>query len=187
MELLGKSREELQAYCKGLGEPAYRGGQIYHALYAERKFNVASFTNLPAALREKLRQEAAVSLPVVRQKYESSDGSVRYLFGLSAAERSVGGDTKNSRNEACGGGSGVHAERRAADDLHIDASRLRGGLPVLPDSKVGVDPEFDGGRNARAGVVAVGGDREEKRAPGKWKTLRARAGVRLLRREPMWC
>jgi 23S rRNA (adenine2503-C2)-methyltransferase len=82
MELLGKSREELQAYCNTLGEPVYRGGQIYHALYAERKFDVASFTNLPAALREKLRQEATVTLPVVRQRYESSDGSVRYLFGL---------------------------------------------------------------------------------------------------------
>jgi len=97
MELLGKSREELQAYCKGLGEPAYRGGQIYHALYAERKFNVASFTNLPAALREKLRQEAAVSLPVVRQKYESSDGSVRYLFGLSAGKEASAGIPKTAR------------------------------------------------------------------------------------------
>ena len=96
MELLGKSREELQAYCKGLGEPAYRGGQIYHALYAERKFNVASFTNLPAALREKLRQEAAVSLPVVRQKYESSDGSVRYLFGLSAGKEASAGIPKTA-------------------------------------------------------------------------------------------
>ena len=96
MELLGKSREELQAYCKRLGEPAYRGGQIYHALYAERKFNVASFTNLPAALREKLRQEAAVSLPVVRQKYESRDGSVRYLFGLSAGKEASAGIPKTA-------------------------------------------------------------------------------------------
>jgi len=97
MELLGKSREELQAYCKGLGEPAYRGGQIYHALYAERRFNVASFTNLPAALREKLQQEAAVSLPVVRQKYESSDGSVRYLFGLSAGREASAEIPKTAR------------------------------------------------------------------------------------------
>lgn len=97
MELLGKSREELQAYCKGLGEPAYRGGQIYHALYAERKFNVASFTNLPAALREKLRLEAAISLPVVRQKYQSSDGSVRYLFGLSAGKEASAGIPKTAR------------------------------------------------------------------------------------------
>jgi 23S rRNA (adenine2503-C2)-methyltransferase len=97
MELLGKSREELQAYCRALGEPAYRGGQIYHALYAERKFDVASFTNLPAALREKLRQEAAVSLPVVRQKYESRDGSVRYLFGLSAGKEASAGIPKTAR------------------------------------------------------------------------------------------
>jgi 23S rRNA (adenine2503-C2)-methyltransferase len=97
MELLGKSREELQAYCKTLGEPAYRGGQIYHALYAERKFDVASFTNLPAALREKLRREAAVSLPVVRQRYESSDGSVRYLFGLSAGKEASAGISKTAR------------------------------------------------------------------------------------------
>lgn len=97
MELLGKSREELQAYCKALGEPAYRGGQIYHALYAKRKFDVASFTNLPAALREKLRQEAAVSLPVVRQRYESRDGSVRYLFGLSAGKEASAGIPKTAR------------------------------------------------------------------------------------------
>jgi 23S rRNA (adenine2503-C2)-methyltransferase len=97
MELLGKSREELQAYCETLGQPAYRGGQIYHALYAERKFDVASFTNLPAALREKLQQEAAVSLPVVRQRYESSDGSVRYLFGLSAGKEASAGISKAAR------------------------------------------------------------------------------------------
>ncbi|HEY1471140.1 MAG TPA: 23S rRNA (adenine(2503)-C(2))-methyltransferase RlmN [Candidatus Acidoferrum sp.] len=97
MELLGKSREELQAYCKTLGEPAYRGGQIYHALYAERKFDVASFTNLPAALRQKLREEAAVTLPVVRQRYESSDGSVRYLFGLNAVKEALVGIPKTAR------------------------------------------------------------------------------------------
>ena len=97
MELLGKSREELQAYCKALGEPAYRGEQIYHALYAERKFDVGSFTNLPAALREKLRHEAAISLPVVRQRYVSSDGSVRYLFGLNAGKEASAGIAKAAR------------------------------------------------------------------------------------------
>ena len=97
MELLGKSKQELQAYSKTLGEPSYRGRQIYHALYAERKFDVASFTNLPAALREKLRQEATVTLPVVRQRYESSDGSVRYLFGLSVGKEASAGIPKAAR------------------------------------------------------------------------------------------
>jgi 23S rRNA (adenine2503-C2)-methyltransferase len=86
MELLGKSKEELRTYCESLGGPAYRGGQIYHALYAERRFEIGGMSNLPTALREKLAHEAAITLPVVRQRYVSSDGSVRYLFGLSTPE-----------------------------------------------------------------------------------------------------
>ena len=86
MELLGKTREQLRAYCKSLGEPAYRGSQIYHALYAERNLELARMTNLSSALRQKLAAEARITLPVVRQRYLSSDGSVRYLFGLSAPE-----------------------------------------------------------------------------------------------------
>ncbi len=82
MELLGKSLVELRAYCKSLGEPEYRGGQIYHALYAERRFDAAGMTNLPEALREKLAREASITLPVVRRRYISKDGSVRYLFGI---------------------------------------------------------------------------------------------------------
>ena len=82
MELLGKSREQLKAYCAELGEPAYRADQIYHWLYAEREFSIERWSNLPAALREKLKREASVALPSVRQRYVSSDGSVRYLFGL---------------------------------------------------------------------------------------------------------
>ena len=82
MELVGKSKEELRAFCVALNEPAYRGAQIYHALYAERKFAVAQITNLPAALRERLAKEASVTLPEVMQRFASADGSVRYLFGL---------------------------------------------------------------------------------------------------------
>jgi len=84
LELLGKSYGELQAYCKSLGQPDYRARQIYHALYAERRLDVASMTNLPAELRTTLATEAKLTLPSVRQRYRSADGSVRYLLGLSA-------------------------------------------------------------------------------------------------------
>src|SRR5947209_17569886 len=89
MELLGKSKEELRAFCVALGEPAFRGAQIYHALYSERKFDVAQITNLPAALRERLGKEARVTLPEVKQRFASADGSVRYLFGLPGAEEKL--------------------------------------------------------------------------------------------------
>src|SRR5258708_28599245 len=86
MELLGKSKEELREFCVALGEPGFRGAQIYHALYAERKFDVARITNLPAALRERLSKEARVTLPEVKQRFASTDGSVRYLFELRGGE-----------------------------------------------------------------------------------------------------
>ncbi|HEY1483788.1 MAG TPA: 23S rRNA (adenine(2503)-C(2))-methyltransferase RlmN, partial [Candidatus Acidoferrum sp.] len=85
MEFLGKSRDELQAYFAALGEPKYRADQTYHALYAERKFAFAEISNLPKALREKLQREASITLPTVRQRYLSTDGSVRYLLGLAVA------------------------------------------------------------------------------------------------------
>ena len=87
VELLGKSMEELRAFCVGLGEPAFRGAQIYHALYSERKFDAGQITNLPLALRERLSREARVTLPVVKQRFASADGSVRYLFGLDGTEK----------------------------------------------------------------------------------------------------
>ena len=96
MELLGKSKNELRDFCVSLGEPAYRGGQLYHALYAERKYSVREVSNLPVVLRERLAAEATISLPTVRQTYTSQDGSVRYLFGLSDS----GADAKKKSGPA---------------------------------------------------------------------------------------
>src|SRR5467141_1375773 len=88
-ELLGKSKEELREFSVALGEPAFRGAQIYHALYSERKFDVAQITNLPAALRDRLSKAASVTLPEGRQRFQSADGSVRYLFGLPGGEEKL--------------------------------------------------------------------------------------------------
>src|SRR5882724_5673772 len=88
-ELLGKSREELRSFCVALGEPAFRGAQIYHALYAERNFDMGQITNLPLALRERLAREARVTLPEVKQRFSSSDGSVRYLLALASGDENL--------------------------------------------------------------------------------------------------
>jgi len=92
VNLLGQSAEELRAFMQTLGEPGYRGAQIYHALYAERRIDVASMSNLPAALRERLAREACIALPQVVRRYRSGDGTVRYVLGLPAADAS--GDVK---------------------------------------------------------------------------------------------
>jgi len=85
VELLGKSAEDLRALAEAWGEPAYRGAQIYHALYAERRFDFAAMTNLPAALRERLESEARITLPRIKRRYESKDGTIRYVLELGPA------------------------------------------------------------------------------------------------------
>src|SRR5579863_9430301 len=82
INVLGKSADELRALMQSLGEPAYRGAQIYHALYAERRFDFAAMTNLPAALRERLAREASIALPRILRRYCSADGTVRYVLTL---------------------------------------------------------------------------------------------------------
>src|SRR5712691_7882178 len=98
MELLGKSKEELREFCVALGEPAFRGAQIYHGLYSERKFDVAQITNLPAALRERLGKETRITLPEVKQRFASTDGSVRYLFGLGSMEEDKDFNAEDTEN-----------------------------------------------------------------------------------------
>lgn len=119
MELLGKSKEELRVFCVGLGEPAFRGAQIYHALYSERKFDVRRITNLPAALRERLAKESRVTLPEVKQRFVSADGSVRYLFGLGDSEKDKGFNAEGTENTESTEKSGI---RRAAVPLRKPAS-----------------------------------------------------------------
>ena len=97
-ELLGKSKNQLREFCAALRELPYRGAQIYHAIYAERKFDFSRMTNLPAPLRERLAREARITLPLVRQRYASADGSVRYLLALPDPEAS--GESESTSKSA---------------------------------------------------------------------------------------
>jgi 23S rRNA (adenine2503-C2)-methyltransferase len=95
VNLLGLSLEQLRALAVSLGEPAYRGGQIYHALYAERRTDVEGITNLPGALRERLSGETSIELPRIARTYRSTDGTVRYVLTLPPAETGENGRAMN--------------------------------------------------------------------------------------------
>jgi 23S rRNA (adenine2503-C2)-methyltransferase len=87
VDLLGKSVEELREFAERLGEPAYRGAQIYHALYAERRGEFAEMTALPAKLRARLTEVAQIRLPEIARKHGSEDGTVRYVLRLGETEQ----------------------------------------------------------------------------------------------------
>ena len=84
VELLGKSAEEMREFVASLGERPFRGAQLYHALYAERRFDFAAMTNIPAAFRARLSSAdgGRITPPRVSRRFPSVDGSVRYLFSI---------------------------------------------------------------------------------------------------------
>jgi 23S rRNA (adenine2503-C2)-methyltransferase len=86
VNLLGKSLEELREFSQRMGEPAYRGAQIYHALYAERRFDFITMTNLPAVLRGRIAREAVIEMPRIVRTYRSDDGTERYVLALGASD-----------------------------------------------------------------------------------------------------
>src|SRR6266850_1893184 len=143
MELLGKSKEELREFCAALGEPAFRGAQIYHALYAERKFNVAQITNLPAALREQLAKEARVTLSEVKQRFASADGSVRYLFGLGSAEESKKLNAEDAQSAEKNGREGAgRLQKPAAVEAVFMPSEGRQTICISTQAGCAVDCHF---------------------------------------------
>src|SRR5260370_6257708 len=82
------------------GEPAFRGSQIYQALYAERRFDFASMSSLPAALRQRVAQDFRIGMPEISQRLRSSDESVRYLLTLTNADGGQQGSEAPARVEA---------------------------------------------------------------------------------------
>src|SRR5712672_4592648 len=92
----------MRTFFASLGEPAYRGAQVYRALYTERRFDFAAMTNLPAALRARLAEEARVTLPRIVRQFPSVDGSIRYLLSVGVSDGVSGGgeDAKSTQIEA---------------------------------------------------------------------------------------
>jgi len=73
---------DLQA-ALGSSEPAFRARQIYDAVYRRRVTGFDAISNLPKALRERLAQELPVGLPDIARRYDSIDGTRRYLLKLA--------------------------------------------------------------------------------------------------------
>src|SRR5713226_8590410 len=145
-ELLGKSKQELREFCAAMGEPEYRGGQIYHALYSERKFEFARMTNLPAALRKRLAKEARITLPEVKQRFSSADGSVRYLFGLESAGKNREFNTETTEStedtEKSGRESADRLQRPASVEAVFMPSEGRQTICISTQAGCAVDCQF---------------------------------------------
>jgi 23S rRNA (adenine2503-C2)-methyltransferase len=78
--LTGFTLNELTEFLPTLGEPAYRGRQIFAALQHRRLQSFDEMSDLPKALRERLQEIATASTLTVESRYLSEDGTRRYLM-----------------------------------------------------------------------------------------------------------
>src|SRR5881275_1740396 len=80
VHLTGLSPAELSEFVGTLGEPAYRGKQIFAAIHGRRLRSFEQITDLPKELRSKLEQQATISTLRLESRFLSTDGTRRYLF-----------------------------------------------------------------------------------------------------------
>jgi 23S rRNA (adenine2503-C2)-methyltransferase len=66
--------------------PAFRATQLYESVYQQSLDNFELMTGFPKALRVSLPEEWDIKLPVVHRRFDSVDGTRRYLIRLSDGE-----------------------------------------------------------------------------------------------------
>ncbi len=78
---------ELEALLSGLGQPKFRGKQLFSWLHEKRVLSFEEMTNLPAALRERLAETCCITaLETERKLVSQLDGTIKYLYRLQDGE-----------------------------------------------------------------------------------------------------
>lgn len=84
-DLYSMSEDELVAFFKSIGEPAFRAKQVFPRLHDGTP--ISEMTNLSLALRSRLGEMTLDTLPRIEKKLVSAiDGTVKYLFRLYDGE-----------------------------------------------------------------------------------------------------
>jgi 23S rRNA (adenine2503-C2)-methyltransferase len=138
-ELLGLDLQELTAIAVGAGQPAYRGRQLFEALYRQRREAFEQITTLPNSFRSALAENYTVGLPQTQKRFVSADGTVRYLLGFADGQ-SV--ETVWMPE----GDSGEQGDGSEADEEEVDSSSA-----VAPPLSRSVRPAPKQSEGARQG------------------------------------
>jgi 23S rRNA (adenine2503-C2)-methyltransferase len=85
--LSGLDLQELTDLALESGQPAYRGQQLFDAIYRQKIGRLDLITTLPLDYRARLAEAGwRTGLPELARKFVSSDGTVRYLVELGDGE-----------------------------------------------------------------------------------------------------
>ena len=79
--LVGMELPDIQTFL-GPDQPAYRARQLYDALYRQLVANLSDISVLPKSLKNQLLTSASIGLPGIERRFDSVDGTRRYLLRL---------------------------------------------------------------------------------------------------------
>ena len=80
IQVTGLSKAEVTQLVQEMGEPAYRGQQIFTAIQRRRVRSFDEITDLSKDFRQKLSERATISTLTLESRYLSTDGTRRYLL-----------------------------------------------------------------------------------------------------------
>lgn len=82
-DLKSMGLEEIQLFMADLGEPKFRGKQVFEWVHKKQVSSFDEMTNLSKTLREKLQEKATLGgVEMVRRLVSQIDGTRKYLFAL---------------------------------------------------------------------------------------------------------
>lgn len=82
MRILDLDYDSLCDYLVSIGDKKFRAKQIYDWIYKKRVLSFLEMSNIKKEMREKLESDLQFEQLELIEKYESSDGTVKFLFRL---------------------------------------------------------------------------------------------------------
>ena len=82
-DLLSLSLDEMKQFVLSIGEPGFRGKQLYQWMHQKQTFDYNQMSNIPKKMIEKINERATIFLPeIVEVQTSKIDGTQKFLFQL---------------------------------------------------------------------------------------------------------
>lgn len=87
VDLKTMDRADLEAFAESLGQPSYRGRQLFNWVYAKGSTDFGEMTSLSKAFRQELDTVATIGRIEEVRSQQSADGTVKSLFRLPSGRK----------------------------------------------------------------------------------------------------
>ena len=84
--LLGMSQDMLEQFFAERGEKPFRTRQVMQWIHQRGVTDFDEMTDLSKKLRDQLKKDAEIILPKVQSRFDSSDGTVKWLFATDCGQ-----------------------------------------------------------------------------------------------------